>query len=269
MTPTPADPQAPTALERVVRRDRVVLGAALAAVILLCWAWIVPMGRDMYGAMTGPSAWMMTTRWDAPRVVLLCAMWIVMMIGMMLPSAAPLVLLYARVVRQRSRGAPAVRRAYALAGGYLAAWTAFSLAATALQLVLYRLLLLTPMMEMASTSAVAGVLLLAGAYQWSPLKWTCLQSCRAPLSFVMQHWKPGAAGAFRIGLVHGAYCVGCCWALMLLLFAAGVMNLVAIAGLTILVLLEKLAPLGGVTSRAAGAALIGLGVWLLAAGASR
>ena len=262
-----AGPQPSTTLERVVRRDRAVLGAALATIVLLCWAWIVPMARDMYGAMTGPSAWMMTTHWDAPRVVLLCAMWIVMMIGMMLPSAAPLLLLYARIVRQRSADAPAVWRVYALAGGYLAAWTIFSLLATGLQLVLYRVLVLTPMMEMASATAVAGVLLLAGAYQLSPLKSMCLRSCRAPLSFVMQHWKPGTAGAFRMGVVHGAYCVGCCWALMLLLFAGGVMNLVVIAGLTILVLIEKIAPFGGGTSRATGVALIGLGVWMLAAGA--
>lgn len=254
----------PGAIERLLRQDRLIVGSALAILTLLCWAWIYPMARDMYGAMDGPSAWMMTARWDLRHLLLLCAMWVVMMTGMMLPSAAPMLLLYARVLRQREPTRVAVARVGLLGAGYLAAWALFSVGATVLQRVFSRMLLLTPMMEMASAPAIGVVLFLAGLYQLTPIKSACLTSCRAPLSFVMQHWKPGGAGAFRMGVVHGAHCVGCCWALMLLLFAGGVMNLYVIGGLMLLVLIEKLAPLAGWTSRMAGVALIGLAAWTLA-----
>lgn len=250
-------------LERVLRHDRYVVGAALAVVTVLCWAWIYPMARDMYGAMDGPSAWMMTTRWDARHTLLLCAMWIVMMAGMMLPSAAPVLLLYAGALRRKQETGALVASVYALGAGYLLIWTLFSVAATALQRILSETFVLTPMMEPATPSLAAVVLLLAGVYQLTPLKSTCLQACRSPLSFLMQHWRPGASGAFRMGVKHGLYCLGCCWALMLLLFAGGVMNISVIAGLTMVVLFEKVAPFGGQTGRALGVGLIGLAVWLL------
>jgi predicted metal-binding membrane protein len=235
--------------------------AGLAAVTLLCWLWIVPMSRDMYGAMSGPSAWMMTPTWDIAHVALLWAMWAVMMAGMMLPSATPLLLLYASVARGQSSGTAAV---YAMAAGYLLVWFAFSAGATLLQRTLSRLLLLSPMMEM-STFAGAFVLLLAGVYQLTPLKTACLISCRSPLSFLMQSWRNGAAGAFRMGLHHGLYCLGCCWALMLLLFVGGVMNLYVIVALTVLVLLEKVAPFGVHTSRVVGVLLIAFALRVIAA----
>jgi len=252
-----------TSLESLLRRDRWLVGGALAVTVALCWAWIVPMARNMYGAMSGPAAWMMTGRWDFTHLSLLFAMWVVMMAGMMLPSAAPTLLLYAGVIRKSPEGGRAPAHVYAFAGGYLLVWTAFSLVATVLQRGLANLLLLTPMME-ARDRAVGGTLLIvAGLYQLTPFKRTCLESCRSPAAFIVRHWKRGVAGGFRLGLAHGAYCLGCCWALMLLLFAGGVMNLWWIGALTVFVLLEKLAPLGAQGGRLSGLLIIALGLWNL------
>ena len=251
------------ALERLLRRDRAI-GLAIFGVTLACWAWIVVMSRDMYGPMTGASAWMMRTNWDAPRILLLWAMWAAMMAGMMLPSASPLLLLYAGVVRQR-QGADRVPRVYVMAAGYLAIWALFSIAATMLQVVLGRLLLLTPMLEASTPSVSGGLLIVAGVYQLTPFKAACLRACRSPLALVMRGWREGKGGAFRMGLEHGAYCLGCCWALMLLLFAGGVMNLRVIAALTTLVLLEKAVPLGGLGGKIGGGLMILVGVWTLGA----
>ena len=233
----------------------------LAAVTAACWLWIVPMARDMYGPMTGPSAWMMAGTWDARYTLLMWAMWAVMMAGMMLPSATPLLLLYAAAQRRAPETRHSVSRVYVLAGGYLLVWLLFSAAATLLQRVLSGLLLMTPMMETA-TPMVSGVfLLVAGVYQLTPLKAACLRACRSPLSFITRRRRGGTSGAFHMGIDHGAYCLGCCWALMLLLFAGGVMNLWVIGALTIFVLVEKLAPFGAQTGRITGVVLIALGAW--------
>jgi predicted metal-binding membrane protein len=253
-----------TTLESLLLRDRWLVGGALTVTVALCWAWIVPMARDMYGTMTGPSAWMMTGRWDFSHWVLLFAMWVVMMAGMMLPSAAPTLLLYARVVRTCSNGEQVRARVYAFAGGYLLVWMAFSIAATILQRVLSNLLLLTPMMAARDHTVGGALLVIAGLYQLTPLKNSCLQACRSPAAFISNHWKRGIAGGFRLGLDHGAYCLGCCWALMLLLFVGGVMNLWWIGTLTVVILLEKLAPLGAHGGRLFGLLLIAFGVWNLA-----
>jgi predicted metal-binding membrane protein len=255
-----------TRLEILLRRDRWLIILALAATIALCWAWLVPMARDMYGPMTGASAWMMTATWDFPHQVLLFAMWVVMMIGMMLPSAAPTLLLYARVVHKSPEATKAPARVYAFAGGYLLVWTAFSLLATALQLFLRHWLLLSSMMETSSRTFGGALLVLAGAYQLTPYKHACLKSCRSPAAFIAQHWKRGSSGAFRLGFEHGVYCLGCCWALMLLLFVGGVMNLWWIGLLTLFVLLEKLAPLGVQGGRLSGVLITALGVWRIARG---
>lgn len=252
-----------TLVERVFRHERAVLLAILAVVTLACWSWIVPMARDMYGTMAGPAAWMMTADWDARHLILLAAMWIVMMAGMMLPSAAPTLLLFAGALRHRAGADHARLRVYAMAAGYLLAWTAFSLGATALQRVLSALLVLSPMMEASSPRLSGALLIAAGAYQLTPLKRACLRSCSAPAAFLMRRWREGTAGAFGMGLEHGALCVGCCWALMLLLFAGGVMNLTVIAALTAFVLIEKLTPLGLRSVWVTGTALIVLGGWVM------
>jgi predicted metal-binding membrane protein len=242
-----------------VRRRQRASAAGLALVTALCWLWIVPMALDMYGAMTGPSAWMMRATWDGRYTALMWTMWAVMMAGMMLPSAAPLVLLYAGAAR-RTQGSRVTASLVALVAGYLAVWAAFSAAATLLQRVLSTSFVVTPMMEMATRRGAGIVLLIAGAYQFTPFKRACLTACRSPLSFIMAARGSGARAAIRLGAEHGAYCLGCCWALMLLLFAGGIMNLWVIAALTGLVLIEKMAPFGTYTVPVTGAILLGLGV---------
>jgi predicted metal-binding membrane protein len=251
-----------TLLERALRDERTAAVVLLVLLPVLSWAWIVTMARDMYRPMTGASAWMMTSHWDVLHLLLLWAMWAVMMTGMMLPSAAPLILLYGAAAR-RSSQATARHRTYALAAGYLVTWTAFSLGATILQRGLVSLLLLSPMMEAADPRVSAAFLIVAGGYQWTPLKLACLRKCQSPLGFLMGRWRSGSSGAFRMGVEHGAYCVGCCWALMLLLFAGGVMNIVVIAGLTVLVAFEKLARLGRQGARITGGVMIAAGLWML------
>jgi predicted metal-binding membrane protein len=250
-----------TLIESMARHERRVLVAALVAVPLVCWAWIVPMARDMYGSMSGLSAWMMAPVWDIRHMALLAAMWIVMMIGMMTPSAAPTLLMYAAVMR-RSEGPRAALKVYPMAAGYLLVWAAFSAGATLLQRVLGATLL-SPMMTLVNPWMTAGCLALAAIYQLTPLKGACLGSCHSPAQFLASHMRPGVGGAFRLGLDHGVFCVGCCWALMLLLFAGGVMNLWTIAALTIFVLFEKLAPFGNRTRQLSAAALTAAAVWVI------
>ena len=250
-----------TLVEHALRHDRALI-VPLVLTPLFSWTWIVIMARDMYGPMTGASVWMMTANWDAPHLLLLWAMWSVMMTAMMLPSAAPLILLYGAAAR-RSLPLTARRHTYALAAGYLAAWTAFSFAATALQRALASLLFVSPMMEAASSRVSATLLIVAGVYQWTPLKYACLRTCQSPLGFLMARWRDGSSGAFRVGVAHGSYCIGCCWALMLLLFAGGVMNVVVIAGLTAWVAFEKLTPFSRRGAQVSGAVMIAVGVWML------
>jgi predicted metal-binding membrane protein len=260
----PADQPArtPTFLEAAMQSHHLPTGLIVVFLPLAAWAWIVIMARDMYGAMTGASAWMMTLTWDFPHLLLLWAMWAAMMSGMMLPSAAPTIVLYGAMAR-RSMERGAAWQIYSLAAGYLAAWTAFSLGATIGQRILASVLLLTPMMELGSPLLGAALLLIAGLYQVTPIKQACLRTCQSPLGFLMTRWRSGAGGAFRMGLRHGAYCVGCCWALMLLLFVGGVMNLTVIAALTLFVAFEKLVPLGAFGARLSGGLLMATGIWML------
>ena len=235
--------------------------AVLTLLTVVCWSWIVAMARDMYGPMTGASAWMMTPTWDVPHLLLLWAMWAVMMTAMMLPTALPLVRLVGRAAPQQTARS-AAGEAYALASGYMTVWAVFSVGATALQWTLGRLFIITPMMEASTRQISGGFLLLAGLYQWTPLKQACLATCQSPLDFIVRRWRSGASAAFRLGAAHGTYCVGCCWALMLLLFAAGVMNLWAIVLLTLFVGFEKLVPLGVWSARTSGALLVACGAAL-------
>lgn len=253
----------PTLIESALESPRTALFILLVAVPAVSWAWIVVMARDMYGPMTGASRWMMTAAWDTPHLVLLWAMWAVMMVGMMLPSAAPMILLYGSAAR-RSQAANPARSIYALAAGYVAVWVLFSVLATAVQRMLGAALLMSPMMEMTSPAAAASLLIGAGIYQLTPLKQACLRACQSPLGFFLANWRGGGAGAFRTGWRHGIYCLGCCWALMLLLFAGGVMNLAVIAALTAFVAFEKLGLFGRRASAFTGLVLVGSGVWMLA-----
>jgi len=253
-----------TAVGSLRRRDRAIVAVGFAGVAALAWAWLVPVSLDMYGAMDGPSAWMMQARWDLRYGALIFLMWVVMMAAMMLPSAVPAILRLARAGESGPRTPAPALRAYAFGGGYLLVWTAFSLAATLLQWGLAELKLLSPMMEAASPQLAGGILIAAGLYQWTPLQRACLERCRAACRPSPQDPRlETATGALRAGLAHGAACLGCCWALMLLLFAGGVMSLAVIGAIALLVLLEKLVPFGPAIGRLAGAALFATGVWLL------
>jgi predicted metal-binding membrane protein len=252
-----------SAVEAVLSRPYQTLVVVVALLPLACWAWVVAMARDMYGPMTGASAWMMTVTWDTPRLVLLWAMWAAMMAGMMLPTITPLLMLYARAVRNRTDIVNPAFRIYAMAAGYVLVWAIFSVGATVLQRTLASASVLTMMMEPASSRTAAALLFIAGVYQLTPLKAACLRACRSPITALTSRWREGAAGAFQMGVSHGLYCLGCCWALMLLLFAGGVMNLVVILVLTAWVAIEKLAPFGMHTARASGVLLIAAGAWML------
>jgi predicted metal-binding membrane protein len=265
-----------TALEAVLRRDRAVVIVALAIITALAWADLVWLaddmamgGMDMTGYRMIPAGRGLMMPADAPWQPIefgyVFVMWLVMMIGMMMPSAAPMILIYARVGRQAAREGKPFAPSGWFAGGYLLAWTVFSLAATSAQWALERAALLTPMMESASNRLGAAVLILAGVCQWAPLKDACLSHCRSPLLFIQQHggFRREPLGALALGFRHGIYCIGCCWALMALLFVGGIMNLLWIAALAILVLIEKVIPFGRVVARVAGLAFIAGGVWLL------
>jgi len=264
-------------LEAVVRRDRAVVITALATVIALSWAYLLSgagMGMSAFemtrlsqrGSTAGMLCKMMLTaeNWTAGYAVLMFFMWWIMMVAMMLPSAAPMILLFAALNRrQRDMGQPYVASGF-FALGYLAVWAGFSLIAVILQWGFELTGLLSPLLV--GTHAIfSGVLLLvAGAYQLTPIKHACLRHCRSPLAFLGTRWRQGARGALRMGLEHGAYCVGCCWFLMGLLFFGGVMNLYWIVGLALFVLVEKMIPAGRWLGYATGVALSVWGTALLA-----
>ena len=254
---------APSPFERALRRNRLLVALSLAGVVGLAWLYLWRAAVSMHGADHAAMSMDMSAS-DPATIALTFVMWVVMMAGMMLPSAAPTILLYAAMARKHAQQGTAFASAGIFVAGYLAVWTGFSLLAALLQTVLKHAELLTPMMSSASSELDAALLLAAGVYQLTPLKEACLSKCRDPVQFFMIHWRPGAAGAFRMGLRHGTYCVGCCWVLMLLLFALGVMNLAWVALIAAFVLVEKLLPAGRVTSRLAGAALIVVGLGVLA-----
>ncbi len=268
-------------LETVLKRDRQIVVAGIVTVIAFSWVYIL-LGAGMgmtavemsalplpgnHGGMShtmqmAHTAVMQPAVWTQGYAVLMFVMWWVMMIAMMLPSAAPMLLLFARVNRtQQTQGAPFVPTGV-FAAGYLVAWGGFSALAATTQWGLERVGLLSAMM--ASTSAVFGgmVLIAAGVYQLTPLKHACLQHCRSPLQFVTHHWRTGTLGAFRMGIDHGAFCLACCWFLMGLLFVGGVMNLYWIVGLAVFVLLEKTIPAGHWLGSLTGIGLIMWGAWM-------
>jgi predicted metal-binding membrane protein len=236
----------------VAKRSDVVSVVALAILALLAWIYLID-GAGMDDAMAMDAGRMAAA---TPGFALVGSMWAAMTIAMMAPSAAPTVLLYARTHRHAHGTQPPIA---AFLAGYFACWLIVAVAAAALQLALERAALASPMtMALHGRTAGALVLIAVGFYQLSPFKQACLARCRSPAAFLAQHYRPGAAGALRLGLLHGAYCIGCCWLLMALLFVGGVMNLAWIAGITILVAAEKFLPAGAILARMAGIALI---VW--------
>lgn len=244
-------------LEALLKRDRLIILASLLGVTGLAWVYLFAMARNM--SAMGQVAMTQLGAWSAAEFLVMFLMWAVMMVGMMLPSAAPMILLYGLFARrQGARGNP-LAPVGLFAAGYLLAWTGFSLLATLLQWALELMALLSP--TMVSTSPILGgaLLIAAGAYQWTPAKNACLEHCRSPVEFLSRHWRKGKAGAVVMGLHHGLYCLGCCWFLMGLLFVGGVMNLLWIAAIAAFVLLEKAVPAGRWLGRAAGLGFVAWG----------
>ena len=264
MAETASATPAPAAL---ARRDRIVVFASAAALTALAWLYLVLLVRTMpMDAMAGmpmPMSMPMPRSWSLAELAFLFGMWLVMMVGMMAPSAAPVMLLFAAA--QARRGARDARVAVGLfALGYAIVWTGFSAVAALAQWTLHAFAMLSPAMAASSGRVAGAILLVAGLYQLLPLKSACLSRCRSPIAFLMTRWRDGRLGALEMGLRHGAWCVGCCFALMTVLFAAGVMNLVFVAALALFVLLEKTGPGGLLVARAGGVLLIAGGAFMLA-----
>ena len=254
-----------TSLEELFKRDRYIVIFGIAGVSVLSWAYMFHLAWGMTVMEMGikMSSPQMQT-WGAVDFVLTFFMWAVMMVAMMVPSAGPTVLMFAALNRSRRRQqGPYVGTGVFLLG-YLAAWIWYSALATVLQCGLIRAALLSS--HMVSTSSILGgtLLMIAGIFQFTPLKHACLSQCRSPLGFFLNEWREGTRGAFIMGLVNGNYCVICCWALMSLMFVAGVMNLLWMASIAAFVLVEKVAPRGEWIARISGTLLLVWGLWVLA-----
>ena len=246
------------AIVTALRHDRTLVVAALSLAIALSWAYLIAGAGTMQeiGDLLVPAG---AQPWTPGYAAMMLVMWSIMMAAMMLPSAAPMILLMATIERARCRGEGSAAASGSFASGYVAIWTAFSIGATVIQYGLDVAALLSPAMATTSIAVAGGTLIAAGIYQLTPFKQACLRRCRSPLEFAMTRWRSGNTGAFMMGIEHGLFCLGCCWALMLLLFVGGVMNMSWIAGLTIFVMIEKLAPAGHWLGRLAGILLIGWG----------
>ena len=261
--------QASTHIESLLKRDRVIVIAGVVAVVAIAWGYTIYLAQTnaAMGMSMGLAAGNVRP-WTGVDFSLMYLMWAVMMVAMMVPSAAPMILLFATVNRRRrEQSGPFVSTGVFLSG-YLVVWTGFALVATLGNWGLHQASLLTSMMGGTSSGYLGGALLLtAGIFQWSQLKYVCLTHCRSPLSFLMSDWKDGTGGAFKMGLKHGRYCLGCCWILMALLFVLGVMNLVWIAALAAFVLAEKVIPAGTKISKITGGLLVAWGSWAVLAAA--
>lgn len=262
---------AASALEVALRRDRLVVMAGLGTVVVLAGVYTLGgVGMSMSAltmtrmAVEMPGMMMQPAAWSPSYALLIFLMWWVMMVAMMVPSAAPAILLFSAMARKRKAAQAPYAAASVFLAGYLAAWAGFSLVATGLQWGLESLGMVTGMMEIASAPLAGAALIAAGLYQLTPLKQACLRYCRNPLVFLLHHWKPGRAGALRMGVENGGYCVGCCWFLMALLFVGGIMNLLWIGAIALYVGLEKLAAGRRWITAATGAGLTIAGVWLAA-----
>jgi predicted metal-binding membrane protein len=238
--------QPPDLTSRVIRHERALIAVSLAGLTALGWWYLLSRAETGMGTM-GP-----------PPLAALVVMWWLMMAAMMLPSAAPAILLYARVRETRGEDR-AIAQTWVFLAGYLLVWLMFSIAAA-----LAQSLLTGPSMSLDNRFAQGAVLIAAGLYQLSPLKSSCVRQCRSPAVFMSRHWRSGRTGAVRLGVIHGVYCLGCCWMLMALLFVGGVMNLLWVVGLTLIVAIEKIAPSGPFVGRVAGVALAAWGILRLA-----
>lgn len=241
-----------------ITRDRLILLLGLVVMTLLAWAYTIHLAAAAHG-MSMPRV----MAWGPGDFLMMFIMWAVMMVAMMLPSATPMILGYSTIQHRRTSAANPRLAVAAFTLSYIVVWTGFSLAATLANWGLHQTGLMTSKMGSAATLLAGILLIVAGLYQWTPLKSTCLKKCRSPVMFLLTNWHDGIRGAWWMGLQHGTYCVLCCWALMTLLFVLGVMNLAWIAVLTGIALLEKLMPWGMTVARGLGVVLIGWGAWLV------
>ncbi len=253
-----------TSLEAVFKRDRAIVISGIAIVSVLAWTYMVYMAWGMKNVAMGMEMSLPQIQsWGAVDFFLMFMMWTVMMVAMMVPSATPMVLMFTSIYRKRCEQEEPVVSTGMFLLGYLSAWAWYSALATFGQWGLHSAALLSPMMV--STSPIFGgaLLLTAGIFQFTPLKYACLTRCRSPLGFLLNEWREGIRGAFIMGLRSGNYCVVCCWALMSLMFVAGVMSLLWMAAIAAFVLVEKVTPRGQWVSRISGILLILWGAWML------
>ena len=252
-------------LAAVLKRDRAIVAFGLAGVATLSWTYLIYMDWGMRHMDVGMNMVIMPAmqHWTAWDLALVFLMWVVMMVAMMVPAASPVILLFTEINRRRNEHQATFVSTGQFLLGYLTAWTGFSVLATLTQWGLLTAALVSPMMESTSKALGAGLLLIAGLFQFSRLKYACLAHCRSPMGFLATEWQPGSWGGFKMGLKHGGYCLGCCWALMSLLFAFGVMNLLWVASISALVLLEKITPANQLVSRLSGLLFIGWAAWIV------
>ena len=262
----PGGVHSPPPVAVISSRDRILISTCLVVISVLAWVYLVHLDRQMsssmeHDTMMAQMGMAMDMPWTAADMFFTFAMWAVMMVGMMAGSAAPVLLLFAAAqARRAERG---VRLAVLLFGlGYITVWVGFSACAAVAQWGFHETAMLSPAMTATSPYLAGAILIMAGAYQLTPWKGACLTQCRSPLGFLMSNWRGGRLGALRMGIRHGAYCLGCCWALMCVLFVVGVMNLIWVATLTAFVLLEKVGPAGTVIARTAGAVMVLAGILL-------
>ena len=251
------------AVNNLPRRDFYAIIISLAGITILSWIYLFNMAHEMSTAH--PSCCLIPNKihhWSLSYFWMMFLMWSIMMVGMMLPSAVPMILIYAGVAKKAKKEGNPVTPAFAFTFGYILMWIVFSFAATVIQWQMDRWVLLSPMMVSNSPRLGAIILIAAGIYQWLPVKNNCLKRCRSPFHFIADHWKPGFLGALQMGIEHGIFCIGCCWALMLLLFVGGVMNILWISAITIFVLLEKVLPFGSAGGKVSGALMVILGIFL-------
>ena len=261
-----------TPLEAILRRDRAVVSVGLILVAGLAWCYLLYLAWDMQNSMDAGSmpmgmnlAMSQVRAWGAIDFMLMFIMWSVMMTAMMVPTAAPTILTFATINRKRLEKRQPFVPTTTFVSGYVLVWVGFAAAATLAQWVLNAGAMLSPTMASANPFVGGSLLIAAGLFQWSPIKYACLKHCRSPLGFFMTEWREGPKGALVMGLRHGTFCLGCCWTLMALLFVLGVMNLLWIAVLASFVLFEKVAPKGHGVSRVTGLLLFAWGLWMIAA----
>ena len=245
----------------LLSRNRIIIASCIVLITVLAWGYLFHLDHEMPSSheSMGRLGMTMAAAWTACDFVFTFMMWSVMMVAMMAPAAAPTYLLFSSMSASRN-DSRAGGMSLLFVTGHLSVWIGFSALAAMVQWTLHRAASLSPEMSVVNPRIAGTILVAAGLYQLSPLKSSCLKRCQSPLGFILGNWRDGSKGAFKLGLRHGVYCLGCCWALMLVLFVVGVMNLAWVAALATFILVEKLRPAGTWLARAGGVMMIGTGL---------